>query len=108
MGKLEQEIAAIRLDADPLSRWLHEGLTDGGFEAVLMETRRVKAALQAMPNQDGSPGCRGRRTASADGLVPADALQVGVIAGDARVADLAQVRAGRAHQHGTLAARRSA
>ena len=49
MGKLEHEIAAIGLEAGPLSHWLHKGLTDAGFEAVLMETRRVKAALKAMP-----------------------------------------------------------
>ena len=49
MGKLEHEIAVIGLEAGPLSHWLHKGLTDAGFEAVLMETRRVKAALKAMP-----------------------------------------------------------
>ena len=49
LGKLEHEIAAIGLEAGLLSHWLHKGLTDAGFEAVLMETRRVKAALKAMP-----------------------------------------------------------
>ncbi len=33
----------------PLSQWLYKGLTEAGFETVLMETRRVKAALKAMP-----------------------------------------------------------
>ena len=42
-------IAAVGLEAGPLSQWLHKGLTDAGFAAVLMETRRVKAALKAMP-----------------------------------------------------------
>ena len=32
-----------------MSQWLHKGLTDAGFEAVLMETRQVKGALKAMP-----------------------------------------------------------
>ncbi len=49
MGKLEHEIDAIGLEAGPLSQWLHKGMTDAGFEAVLMETRQVKAALKAMP-----------------------------------------------------------
>ena len=51
MGRLPHphEIAAIGLEAGPLSHWLHKGLADAGFEAVLMETRRVKAALKAMP-----------------------------------------------------------
>ena len=49
MGKLEHEIAATGLEAGPLSHWLHKGLADAGFETVLMGTRRVKAALKAMP-----------------------------------------------------------
>ena len=49
MLKLPHEIAAIGLEAGPLSHWLHKGMSDAGFEAVLMETRQVKAALKAMP-----------------------------------------------------------
>ena len=49
MRELPHEIAAIGLEAGPLSHWLHKGLTDAGFEAVLMETRQVKSALKAMP-----------------------------------------------------------
>ena len=49
MAKLPHEIAAIGLEAGPLSHWLHKGMTDAGFEPVLMETRQVKAALKAMP-----------------------------------------------------------
>ena len=49
MRDLPHEIAAIGLEAGPLSHWLHKGLTDAGFEAVLMETRQVKSALRAMP-----------------------------------------------------------
>ena len=49
MRALPHGIAAIGLEAGPLSQWLHKGLTDAGFEAVLMETRLVKGALKAMP-----------------------------------------------------------
>ena len=49
MGELPHEIAAIGLEAGPLSHWLHKGMSDAGLETVLMETRRVKAALKAMP-----------------------------------------------------------
>ena len=42
-------VAAIGLEAGPLSQWLHLGLTDAGLDAVLMETRQVKGALKAMP-----------------------------------------------------------
>ena len=47
--ELPHGIVAIGLEAGPLSNWLHKGLTDAGFETVLMETRQVKAALKAMP-----------------------------------------------------------
>lgn len=43
------EIAAIGLEAGPLSQWLHRGLAEAGLDAVLMETRQVKGALKAMP-----------------------------------------------------------
>ena len=49
LRELPRGIAAIGLEAGPLSNWLHKGLTDAGFETVLMETRQVKAALKAMP-----------------------------------------------------------
>ena len=49
MRELPYGIAAIGLEAGPLSQWLYKGLTEAGFEAVLMETRQVKAALKAMP-----------------------------------------------------------
>lgn len=49
VSELPHEVAAIGLEAGPLSHWLHKGLTDAGFEAVLMETRQVKSALKAMP-----------------------------------------------------------
>jgi transposase len=42
-------IAAIGLEAGPLSQWLHRGLTEAALDVVLMETRQVKGALKAMP-----------------------------------------------------------
>ena len=49
MGNLDGTIAAIGLEAGPLSQWLHRGLTEAGLDVVLMETRQVKGALKAMP-----------------------------------------------------------
>src|SRR5215208_5542997 len=40
-------VTRIGLEAGPLSQWLHAGLSGAGFEAVLLETRHVKAALSA-------------------------------------------------------------
>jgi transposase len=36
------EVTRIGLEAGPLSQWLHAGLSEAGFEAVLLETRHVK------------------------------------------------------------------
>ena len=41
-------VTRIGLEAGPLSQGLHAGLSEAGFEAVLLETRHVKAALSAM------------------------------------------------------------
>jgi len=49
IGDQEGVIAAIGLEAGPLSQWLHRGLAAAGREVVLMETRQVKGALKAMP-----------------------------------------------------------
>ena len=41
-------VTRVGLEAGPLSQWLHAGLVAAGHEAVLLETRHVKAALSAM------------------------------------------------------------
>src|SRR3954451_6215395 len=41
-------LTRVGLEAGPLSQWLHAGLVAAGLEAVLLETRHVKAALSAM------------------------------------------------------------
>ena len=41
-------VTRIGLEAGPLSQWLHAGLSEAGFEVVLLETRHVKSALSAM------------------------------------------------------------
>jgi transposase len=45
---LEHPVIRIALEAGPLSQWIHAGLTAAGFEAALLETRHVRAALSAM------------------------------------------------------------
>src|SRR3954468_21836709 len=47
-GQLGVVVASMGREAGPLSQWLHRGLTEAGFGAVLLETRQVKAALSAM------------------------------------------------------------
>ena len=49
----------IGLEAGPLSQWLHAGLTRAGFEVVLLETHRVKAALSAMVVKTDRKDARG-------------------------------------------------
>ncbi|MCJ8159111.1 IS110 family transposase [Sphingomonas sp. LaA6.9] len=53
------EIARVGLEAGPLSQWLHAGLVTAGFEAVLLETRHVKAALSAMTVKTDRRDARG-------------------------------------------------
>src|SRR4051795_11539811 len=47
-GQLGLPLTRVGLEAGPLSQWLHAGLSEAGYEAVLLETRHVKAALSAM------------------------------------------------------------
>lgn len=49
LRSLPGTVVGVGLEAGPLSQWLHRALVDAGFDAVLMETRQVKGALQAMP-----------------------------------------------------------
>jgi transposase len=53
------EVARIGLEAGPLSQWLHAGLAEAGFEAALLETRHVKAALSAMTVKTDRKDARG-------------------------------------------------
>jgi transposase len=48
LARLGLPLTRIGLEAGPLSQWLHAALVKAGFEAVLLETRHVKAALSAM------------------------------------------------------------
>jgi transposase len=55
---LKLPLARIGLEAGPLSHWLHAGLVRAGFEAILLETRHVKAALSAIARTPAaSPSC---------------------------------------------------
>jgi len=52
-------LTRVGLEAGPLSQWLHAGLAEAGFEAVLLETRHVKAALGAMTMKTDRNDARG-------------------------------------------------
>src|ERR1700691_4210320 len=52
-------VKRIGLEAGPLAQWLHAGLKRAGFEAVLLETRHVKAALSAMTVKTDRKDARG-------------------------------------------------
>ena len=58
-GQLGVPVTRIGLEAGPLSQWLHAGLAEAGFEVVLLETRRVKAALSAMVVKTDRKDARG-------------------------------------------------
>ena len=48
LGGLPRPVARVGLEAGPLSQWLQAALVKAGYDAVLLETRHVKAALSAM------------------------------------------------------------
>src|SRR5690349_10227069 len=58
-GGLGLAVTRIGLEAGPLSQRLHAGLAGAGFEAVLLETRHVKAALSAMVVKTDRKDARG-------------------------------------------------
>lgn len=58
-GSLDLAVKRIGLEAGPLSQWLHAGLKRAGLEAVLLETRHVKAALSAMTVKTDRKDARG-------------------------------------------------
>ena len=57
--ELELPVGRIGLEAGPLSQWLHAGLVAAGRDAVLLETRHVKAALSAMTIKTDRKDARG-------------------------------------------------
>ena len=86
-------LVRVGLEAGPLSRWLHAGLTAAGYDVVLLEMRHVKAALLAMLVKTDRKDTRSiaqrlgwHRLLHSKGLP----------AGDADVADRAEAAAGQA------------
>ncbi len=59
MCEQQLPVARVALEAGPLSQWLHAGLVEAGFDAVLLETRHVKAALSAMTVKTDRRDARG-------------------------------------------------
>ncbi len=97
IGDQDREAAAIGLEAGPLPQWLHRGLSAAELPVVLMETRQVKGALKAMPDQDGPPGCRRDRTPAEPRLVPTGSLQINLCTRGSRCAHRSQGGAARVH-----------
>jgi transposase len=52
-------VSRIGLEAGPLSQWLHAGLIAAGRDAVLLETRHMKATLSAMTVKTDRKDARG-------------------------------------------------
>ena len=57
--EMSASVARIGLEAGPLSQWLYAALIEAGFDAVLLETRHVKAALSAMTVKTDRKDARG-------------------------------------------------
>lgn len=59
LAPYSDRIQAIGLEAGPMSAFLSEGMKKHGLETVLMETRRVHAALSAIPIKTDRRDARG-------------------------------------------------
>ena len=59
MEPFASDIQAIGLEAGPMSSFLVTGLERHGLSAILMETRRVSAALSAVPVKTDRGDARG-------------------------------------------------
>ena len=62
LGGLPRPVARVGLEAGPLSQWLQAALVKAGYDAVLLETRHVKAALSAMIVKTDRKDARGSRS----------------------------------------------
>ena len=82
--------ARIGLEAGPLSQWLHAGLAEAGLPAIVIETRHVKAALQAMTVKTDRNDARGMAQLMRMGWFSAGPCQGARGAGDSGPADRAQ------------------
>jgi transposase len=47
----------IGLEAGPLSQWLYSALAEAGLPVICVETRHIRAVLQAQINKDGPQRC---------------------------------------------------
>ena len=53
------DLEAVGLEAGPMSEWLFRGLREHGLPVTLLETRRVHAALSAIPVKTDQKDARG-------------------------------------------------
>jgi transposase len=58
-GSLGFEVTRIGLEAGPLSQWLFAAMKEAGLAVELLETRHVRAALNAMPVKTDRHDARG-------------------------------------------------
>jgi len=58
-GACGMRMERVGLEACSLTAWLYGGLTEAGFPAICIETRRAKAAMSAMPNKTDRNDARG-------------------------------------------------
>src|SRR5918997_1598584 len=80
LTRLGLPLTRIGLEAGPLSQWLHAALVKAGFQAVLLETRHVKAALSAMIVKTDRRDCRGIAQLLRMGSAPAQEVRALLVA----------------------------
>ena len=88
--EMELPVSRIRLEAGPLSQWLHAGLVVAGRDAVLLETRHVKAALSAMTVKTDRKDARGIAQLLRLGWYRPGSRKIGALQGQPRPSRWAQ------------------
>ncbi|MGJ0513416.1 IS110 family transposase [Methylocystis sp.] len=101
-------VSCIGLEAGPLSQWLHAGLMAAGRDAVLLETRHVKAALSATTVKTDRKDARGIAQLLRTGLVSPGSREIGALQGYPRPSRRAQALARQASRCRTQHSRHSA
>lgn len=51
LKRLGLPLERVGMEACSLTAWLHDGLTEAGWPAICIETRRANAAMKTMPNK---------------------------------------------------------
>ena len=89
----------IGLEAGPLSQWLFSALAEAGLPVICVETRHMRAVLQAQIKQDRPQRCAWHRADDAGGTLSPGACEDAAQPKTTHAADPSQTAAVEGHRH---------